>query len=189
MVSSTGIRASQKIVFSSAEFLLSSLIKLCENSIDSIITRNQVWNEIKSNDECRDWTKSHFYVTLNNLKYSKYINVDSKNNSVMYTNKAKLKLVDLIAKDRVGVDSYRFISFDIPELLRKQRDAFRRTIKRMGFIQIQKSLWVINKDVGDLVELAALEYGIEKYVIYFVSAKSDIDGIIDRKFSKLRPNN
>ena len=52
----------------------------------------------------------------------------------------------------------------------------------MGFVQIQKSLWVIDKNVTDLVEMAAYEYKVEKFVAYIVSEKSDIEGIIAKKW-------
>lgn len=148
-------------------------------------TRSDIWNSINGTDFGHDWSRRQFSTTLNNLHKSGYVKFSGENNqSVEFTNKAKLRIIDRIA-DKIGTDShFRFVSFDIPEYMRKQRDAFRRAIKRLGFKQIQKSLWVINKNVGDLIELAAYEYKVEKYVIYIASNKSDIDGVLSKKFVK-----
>jgi uncharacterized UPF0160 family protein len=83
--------------------------------------------------------------------------------------------------DKIESDShFRFVSFDIPELMRKNRDAFRRAIKKLGFKQIQKSLWVTTKEIGELVEMAAEEYSVADYIAYFVSESSNIDRHIEK---------
>jgi hypothetical protein len=188
MVSNVGIKASQTIVLKATEFVLSSVVALCEKSVGPTVSRDEIWEEIRDQSEVSDWGIKKFTQTLHNLKRSGLVTFNDKNSSVAYTNKAKLTMIDHFAKQRIGEDCYRFVSFDIPEVLRKRRDAFRRAIKRMGFIQIQKSLWVINKDVSDLVELAAYEYNIEKYVVYLVSARTDIDGIIKKKLIRKSNN-
>ncbi|OGD63138.1 hypothetical protein A2215_01590 [Candidatus Berkelbacteria bacterium RIFOXYA2_FULL_43_10] len=177
------MEASQDIVLEATGFVLFSIAKLCKFAADTIIDKNSIWEEISTSGQHQDWTKSRFTHTIYNLKKSGYLRLDSASQSVEFTNKAKLRIVDQIAKSRSKVSEYRFVSFDIPEPKRRLRDGFRRAIKKMGFVQIQKSLWVINKDVGDLVELAAYEYGVEKYMAYIASAKSDIDGIIAKKLA------
>ncbi|MFA7253469.1 MAG: hypothetical protein WC107_02855 [Patescibacteria group bacterium] len=100
--------------------------------------------------------------------------------SIRFTDKARLVVVDRITS-RNGCDgTKRFVSFDIPEPKRLSRDQFRRTIKRMGFKQIQKSLWVTDRIVGDLVDIAAKEYGIQDYVVYIVSDNTNINKTIDQ---------
>jgi hypothetical protein len=177
------MKASQELVAEATGFVLFSIAKLCKFATESIIDKGSIWDEISTSDQHRDWTKSRFTHTLYNLKNRGYLRLDSANQSVEFTNKAKLRIVDQIAQSRSEVSEYRFVSFDIPEPKRRLRDGFRRAIKRLGFVQIQKSLWVINKDVGDLVELAAYEYGVEKYMAYIASAKSDIDGVIAKKLA------
>lgn len=188
MVSNTGIKASQKVVSKAAELVLGSVIALCKKAVDSTAGRDKIWDEISEVKTILNWDRVKFRQTLYGLEKNGFITINHKNNSIAYTNKAKFREIERFVADRLEENCYRFVSFDIPELLRKQRDAFRRTIKRMGFIQIQKSLWVINKDVGDLVELAAYEYQVEKYIVYLVSARSDIDGVIKKKFVEISNN-
>jgi DNA-binding transcriptional regulator PaaX len=185
MVSNAGIKNSQKVVFKAAELVLGSIISLCEKAADLSVNYDEVWDDIEMGKDVAIWSREKFRQTLYGLEKNDYIAINHENQSVAYTNKAKLKKIERFVRNRLEEDCYRFVSFDIPEILRRQRDAFRRALKRIGFIQIQKSLWVINKDVGDLVELAAYEYKVEKYVVYLVSSRSDIDGIIKKKLVRV----
>jgi CRISPR-associated endonuclease Cas2 len=105
-----------------------------------------------------------------------------ENDSIVLTNKAKLKVIDKISDKAQSDGKKRFLSFDIPESMRKSRNKFRKAIKSIGFKKLQKSLWVIDQNVSDLVELAAYECRVEKYVIYIISEKSDADGAIEKLF-------
>ena len=133
-----------------------------------------------------DLSKSLIGKWINALRGRGYIQVKKSpdRQSIEFTNKGKLKIVESIAS-RIDKDrTYRFVSFDIPEDRRLNRNRFRAAIKNIGFTQIQQSLWVIDKDVADFVQMAAYEYGVEKYTVYVVSAGSDIDGAIEKKINK-----
>lgn len=146
------------------------------------ISRSDLWNTINGSDYWSDWPKGRFTNTLHNLDKRGYVKLFKGSDSIEFTNKAKLRIIDFVAGKVESDSHFRFVSFDIPEDMRQKRDLFRRAIKKLGFKQVQKSLWVVNKNVGDLVELAAYEYGVEKYVIYIASNKSDIDGVLSKKF-------
>jgi len=134
------------------------------------------------------YSRPQFYKLLYHCKRHNYIEIKKINNqnSIVLTNKAHIKIIDKITDTIKSDGKLRFISYDIPEQLKTARNQFRRTIKKLGFIQIQKSLWVCHKNVGELVEMAAYEYKVEKYVAYIVSEKSDIDGLIQKKLSKMK---
>lgn len=117
------------------------------------------------------------------LKRQKYVEFD-EGDSVRFTNKAKIKLIDKFVSLNQPDRKRRLVSFDIPETRRKQRDAFRRSIKQMGFRQIQKSLWVCDRNIGDMVEVTSREFGVEEYVAYFVVESSNIDKFINKILSK-----
>lgn len=132
-----------------------------------------------------DYSRTQTSIALENLKrrgYIKKIQDQNGNLSVEFTVKAQMKLIDKITSQLGFSENYHFVSFDIPEEFRRQRNQFRRAIKKMGFMQIQRSLWVANKEIGHLVQNIAYELRIEKYLVYIVSAKSDIDGILKKKF-------
>lgn len=171
----------RKAVFEVIDFFLNipeALIKGFE--------RNQFYNIINGNFVEQKLTCDNISHLISNMKRSGYIKVEKTDTreSIRFTDKARLAVVDKIA-ERSTVDSiHRFVSFDIPERLRLNRDQFRRTIKRLGFKQIQKSLWVCHKDIGDMVELAAREYKVLDYVVYVVSENTNIESVLSDLFSK-----
>lgn len=124
---------------------------------------------------------------ISNSKRSGYVTVQKVGGqeSIVFTNKAKLAVVDRIAERSKIDQKYRFVSFDIPERLRKNRNQFRRVIKRLGFRQIQQSLWVSDRSIGDLVEMAANEYKIEQYIVYLVCEHTNINKELLNKLTKI----
>lgn len=57
------------------------------------------------------------------------------------------------------------ISYDIPKKLNKQRDNFRFFLKRLGFYQIQASLWVYPYFCKEEIAVIAREEHVSPYVI------------------------
>lgn len=104
--------------------------------------------------------------------------------SIEFTEKGNKALIEAEIASRKIDHVYRFLSFDIPSDQNIKRDQFRRLIKKLGFVQVQQSLWVINKDATKAVELYMRELEIEKNVIYITSLASDVDGILDKLFKK-----
>ncbi|MCX6812740.1 MAG: hypothetical protein NTW79_03975 [Candidatus Berkelbacteria bacterium] len=134
------------------------------------------------NKQRPDIDRDTFYHNLHSMNRRKLINYDHHSDSVEFTNKGLLKVVEKVCKKFPNDKIFRFVSFDIPEDFSTRRDKFRSTLKRIGFKNVQKSLWVINKDASSVVEIAAYECQVEKYISYIVSASSDIDGILIKMF-------
>lgn len=121
---------------------------------------------------------------LYNFKKSGYVEIAEINGqeSIRFTNKARLAIADRLG-GRLKIDGkYYLVSFDVPERLRTKRDNFRRVIKRLGFQQIQKSLWAANKNLDEFVILAAKEYGVEDYVVCAVVESVDIRATLNKMF-------
>lgn len=116
--------------------------------------------------------------TIYYLKRSKYIIQNS--DSVLLTDRAKIKIIDEIASNIPNTKRYHLISFDIPEQMKSNRNRFRRTLKRIGFVQVQKSLWAIKKEVGELVEIAAKENKVGRYIAYFKVENSNISKHLEK---------
>jgi CRISPR-associated endonuclease Cas2 len=146
------------------------------------INRCSMYSSMRKN-AFSDWTDTRFSRQVNDAVKVGYLKV-SPSNSIEFTDKARLRIIDSIVSGKRNDGKYRFISFDIPEDKRAQRDGFRRAIKRMGFKQIQKSLWACDKNIGDFIEVAKKEYKVEKYVAYIISEKSDIDNYIKKTLKK-----
>jgi len=134
----------------------------------------------------RELSCSNIAQIIANFKRRGYIEIEKtdRGESIVFTNKATLAIVDKLSDKNRQDGKFRFVSFDIPESKRINRDQFRRAIKRMGFVQIQKSLWATNKNIGDFVDMAAKEYEVDEYVVYLVTKATNIDSFLNQTFTK-----
>ena len=164
----------QRAFLHTTELVLGYLFERCEDYAIKRFNKKRVYEEISDGLQL---DRRKIYSVFSRLENSKYI--EFKDNSITLTDKAKIKIVDKVVTSMPADKKHRFISFDIPERLHYKRDMFRRTIKRMGFCQIQQSLWVTDKNVGDLVDIAAREYKVEEYIAYLVVESTNIDKHIE----------
>src|SRR3989344_7174587 len=80
---------------------------------------------------------------------------------VRLTPKGKLYLQTEIGHTRVPSrwdGKWRVVIFDIPEARRTLRNRLRDMLLQIGFVQLQKSVWVYPFDCEDLVTLIKKEY-------------------------------
>lgn len=73
-----------------------------------------------------------------------------------------LELEEIRVEDWDG--KWRVVIFDIPEQKRIVRNLFRRNLKRWGFKQLQKSVWISKRGVYDKLVDYTKELKIEKWV-------------------------
>lgn len=178
-------RQSQRIMKWGIESALGLIFNLFEITAQKL-AENELFEYLCKQTADQSISKQSVSKTLYELKRHKYIDL-AEGDSVVLTNKAKMKLIDhFVAK--TGQDGMRrLVSFDIPETRRTSRNKFRNAIKKMGFVQIQKSLWVTDNQAGDMVELAAEEYKVSDYVAYFVIESSNIEEYIEKIIAKQKP--
>ncbi|MEX2008090.1 MAG: hypothetical protein WD850_01195 [Candidatus Spechtbacterales bacterium] len=62
---------------------------------------------------------------------------------------------------------WHFVSFDIPQKASYARDIFRDKLKRMGFFQVQQSLWVYPYECKREIDFIIDFLHIERYVFVF----------------------
>ncbi|MCX6810756.1 MAG: hypothetical protein NTY30_03445 [Candidatus Berkelbacteria bacterium] len=120
---------------------------------------------------------------IHSLERNGYVKIDRKSNSVELTNKGQIKLLENSDDNQID-GKWRFLSWDIPEKLANKRIMFCRMIKRIGYKQAQKSLWVSPFVRSDKVYLIIEELGIGKFVAYIVAEKTDIDHHLKSLFKK-----
>ncbi len=78
---------------------------------------------------------------------------------------------------------WRFFLFDIPEKRRTFRNALRDKLKKIGFFQFQKSVWIFPFECAKELQYICEYLGIRPYTIAF-TAKIDNDRILRRYFMK-----
>ena len=77
---------------------------------------------------------------------------------------------------------WRMIIFDIPERYRTTRVRLRRTIKELGFLRLQDSVWVFPYDCEDFMALLKAELRTGKNVLYTIVEKIENDRYIKEHF-------
>lgn len=77
----------------------------------------------------------------------------------------------ILVSDKINKDKFCVVVFDIPESERKTRSFFRRFLKEAGFIRLQKSVWVSNKDIAEYVTDLVCSASAEKWVNVIEASK------------------
>ena len=106
------------------------------------------------------------------------------------TEKGKFKLINLeksnfkFKKPKKWDKKWRIVIFDIPQSRKNQRDKLRFTLKQIGFIKLQHSVWIYPYDCEELITLLKLDFKIGKEIIYIIAEKIENDKAL-RTFFKL----
>lgn len=61
---------------------------------------------------------------------------------------------------------WRIVIFDIPEKKKAAREAFRRELRKLGFFELQKSVWVFPYKCEDAINFLMELFEIREYVRY-----------------------
>ncbi|MFH1854992.1 MAG: hypothetical protein ABH810_01105 [bacterium] len=127
--------------------------------------------------------------SLNKIFKDRFVRVIHKKNTttLKITEKGRTKLVNFDI-DTIKIKSskwdgkWKFVIFDIPEKSRIARDVLRRKLKEIGFVQLQKSVWVSPYECEDEIAFIASVYEVERYVNYIVALKVDHEQYLKSKF-------
>jgi len=68
---------------------------------------------------------------------------------------------------------WRLVVFDIPEKLKRGRNALRNKIKKLGFYEFQKSVWIYPYKCKDEIDFIIEFFGLRKYVRFGVLESID----------------
>src|SRR3989344_2239285 len=139
------------------------------------ITPRRQWHVVKSIGGL--WDNSDNYklsAEMNKLRRLNLIKKLKKNNKIIIkglTQKGKLKALDYYFDNlRIGNKNwdgkFRILVFDVPEKLRKGRNALRWKIKRLGFRELQKSVFVIPYECEQEISFVLDFFELNKYVHY-----------------------
>jgi len=107
---------------------------------------------------------------------------------MILTNKGKEKLQNLmieqikIKKPKKWDGVWRIVMFDIPVKFSKARNTLRFHLKRLGFHQLQKSVWVLPYKCEEEVKGIVKFFGVERYVIFLESKNISDNRILVKHF-------
>lgn len=80
---------------------------------------------------------------------------------------------------------WRLVFFDIPEEYRAGRRQLIHKLKLIGFLQLQRSVWVHPFPCRPEIELVTTTYNVEKYVSYIEATGIDSEHLLKKRFSSL----
>ncbi len=78
---------------------------------------------------------------------------------------------------------WRVLIFDIPEYRRSLREKVRRTLRSVGFLRLQDSVWLYPYPCEDLVALLKADFKIGKDIIYIITDSIEYDKNIRKQFN------
>lgn len=137
-------------------------------------------NMLKAHKRFKKYPKKRVANTFARLRREGLIEIQ-KNNHQIYiklTPKGKKKagiyqINDLsIKKPNKWDGKWRIVIFDIAELKRTQREAFRGKLKELGFLVIQKSVWIHPFSCRDEITLLRDFFGMDKNDIRLIIAEN-----------------
>src|SRR3972149_5068683 len=122
----------------------------------------------------RTFPKQQFRNAINRLEKRGYIRLAGERNAWHYelTKEGRLllerrRIEDLkIQKPLAWDGKWRMVMFDIPENLRKARNALRDKLRHLGFHSLNLSVWVYPHECKDEINAVVAYYDVGKYVRY-----------------------
>jgi len=157
--------------------ILEEIVKFADEGVELI-----TFSDLKRNLYYMEGDPRRISNNIKSLERRGYIEIDQVSNSVKLTNKGQIKLIEKSTDNSVD-GKWRMLSFDIPEKLRKKREQFRRSLKRISYKQVQKSLWASPFVKAEEVDLIIKELGIGEYVAFLLVEKTDIESYLKMLFS------
>ncbi len=82
---------------------------------------------------------------------------------------------------------WRVIIWDVPEQRRSQRDRVRALLKKLGFVRIQRSVWVTPFSCREQINSLRDEIGLGIGLVYLESDFIEDQGRLRRHFNLLQP--
>ncbi|MEK7539041.1 MAG: CRISPR-associated endonuclease Cas2 [Patescibacteria group bacterium] len=135
--------------------------------------------------------KYSFNRSLERLKKNELIlwkKVDNRNFAQL-TSKGEAKLRQLeindykIKKPRKWDGKWRLLTFDIKEERKSLRNRVRHTLRQIGFVRLQDSVWVYPYDCEDLIMLLKVDFKVGRDLIYIIADSIENDKNLRREFN------
>lgn len=152
--------------------VLEVLLRFAGAGSDAFSNQKDFYNEINR----RGFDRSDISDRVRDLINAGHIEAreESGTKSVRLSRKGRIKLLEK-SVDESTDGQWRFASFDIPEDRKCLRLSFTRSLRRIGYKPVQKSLWVCPFNRADEIGLIIKELGIGEFVANFRVEKIDIE--------------
>jgi len=144
-------------------------------------------------DELQALTNRQLQDTVRHAVRGRYIVITGKgeHRRLVLTHKGK-RLVNQKAMENLRPitpaawdKKWRLVLFDIPEEFKKNRNSFAVGLKRMGFVQIQKSCFTFPFSCLDEIEVLADFHEVRPFVTFLVAESLEGSKTLARRFKLL----
>ncbi|MFH1631658.1 MAG: CRISPR-associated endonuclease Cas2 [bacterium] len=129
-------------------------------------------------------------IMYEKLRKDRYLELYKKKDKygIKITEKGRRCLVeyniDTIKIHKIPWDGkWRIVVYDIPEKHRHARFVLRDKLKQIGFIKLQKSVWICPYECQNEIDFICEVYSVSQYVNYIITEKIDADQALRTKFS------
>ena len=137
-------------------------------------------NVLSSYKKWKKYPKKRVRDVFYNLKRQELIEIKKKNHQIYISltekgrKKAGMFQIDSleIKKPKKWDGKWRLVIFDISQLKKFYREAFRGKLKELGFYQLQKSVWVHAFDCQAEIELLRDFFGLSEKEIRLIIAEN-----------------
>jgi len=141
-------------------------------------------------DKLQEMTNRQLQDTFRHAVRGKYVVISGsgERRRIILTHKGKQflnqKAMEMLRPPvlRVWDKKWRLVLFDIPEEFKKNRNSFAVGLKRMGFVQIQKSCFVFPFPCLDEIEVLADFHEVRPFVTFLVAESLEGSKALARRF-------
>jgi len=121
---------------------------------------------------------------VNEFKYKRLVDFKEERDGTITVTLTKLGKHHALRYDpeniKISIPSkwdkiWRIATFDVPEKKKKARDALRWELKKLGFFELQKSVWVFPYECGDAIDFLVELFEIRNCVRLLEVAKISND--------------
>ncbi|MBI3631465.1 MAG: hypothetical protein HY219_01185 [Candidatus Staskawiczbacteria bacterium] len=154
-------------------------------------TPNRQWKVIKEiSYQWKRINREELQKEINILYRSKLINKKYNPDgscSIFLTEKGKIKTLkykfsEMKIENKKWDGKWRIVVFDIPEKIRRGRDALRWKIKELGFYELQKSVFVFPYECKNEINFIIEFFNLRQYARYGVLESIDNDKHLKKLF-------
>ncbi len=108
-----------------------------------------------------------------------YISFEDSKLRLTEKGKVELRKLELesfaLEKPKRWDGKWRLLIFDIPEYRKSLREKVRRSLKAIGFIRLQDSVWLYPYECEDLMGLLKADFKIGKDMLYLIVEEMEYD--------------
>lgn len=151
------------------------------------------YKRIKREADFREWERFNLprmRTLVKRLLRQKMVTMSEKDgySIVKLTKKGKTKTLQykleemMIKKPAIWDHKWRLVIYDITIFKRRQQSAFRRMLKKMRFLPLQKSVYLTPYPCSQEVEFLRTYFGIDEGVLYIVAEQLENADIYRRYF-------